>query len=152
MKKWLLINISVLVFIATDNKMMLFVSAPFCLISCMFRFIIFCRVSLLWNESKQSQTNPHLFYMWSSVIIALRSVNKPWNGRWWIHISSNSCWICSGGGAAGGESVAFVAPLSLSNWVKVDVPLSEPLANCSGRENKLFSVWFDCAALWLVSG
>lgn len=46
-----------------------------------------------------------------------------------------------------GEKQAFVAPLSLSNWVKVDMPLSEAHANCSGHKNKLFSIWFEHASL-----
>lgn len=46
-----------------------------------------------------------------------------------------------------GEKQAFVAPLCLSNWVKVDVPLSVVHANCSGHKNKLFSVWGEHASL-----
>lgn len=51
-----------------------------------------------------------------------------------------------GGGGEGGGGT-FVAPLSLSNWVKVDVPLSETHTNCSGHKNKLFSIWFERASL-----
>lgn len=47
----------------------------------------------------------------------------------------------------GGGGGTFVAPLCLSNWVKVDVALSEANANCYGHKDKLFSVWFLCASL-----
>lgn len=73
----------------------------------------------------------YLFYIWTGVIIALRSENKPQNGWWWIHISHRT--TAGGADRRGNGTCGF---LSLSNWVKEDVPLSAARANCSGHKNK----------------
>lgn len=43
----------------------------------------------------------------------------------------------------------FVGPLFITNWVKVDEPLSEPPGNCSGHKNKLFGIWSVCVCVLL---